>query len=98
MNYKKDDYNLMAHKRVYAFVSIARALGKDHAITKMMGSLAHGRHHFEQGPSGNLQTAVREMAALDGYFDCLNLWARDNDPKAQRVMNDLYPRSFESAK
>jgi hypothetical protein len=97
MNYKKDDYNFMAHRRRMAFEQIAKALGKDHPITKMMGSRAWGRSSFEQGPQGNLQSAIREMAAYDGAFDIMNTWARDNDMAAQKKMSDIYPHRFETA-
>ncbi|MBK6616320.1 hypothetical protein [Ottowia sp.] len=95
--YGKRDYNIMAGKRVAAFVAIARKLGKEHPITKMMGARAWGRHGFEQGPTSTLRTAIREVAALDGAFDVINQWACDNDAAAQRVLRELYPRSMESA-
>lgn len=97
MNYSRADYDYMAGARRRAFQRIAGKLGKDHPVTKMMGGLSHGRHRAEQGPDGNLRTAVREMSFLDGYFDCLNLWARDNDPAAQRIMIDEYPHGYEKA-
>lgn len=95
VNYTKEDYNYMAIKRRNAFCKIAEALGKNHPITKMMGTLAWGRHNFEQGPQGNLRTAIREMSALDGMFTILNIWARDNDTKAQQIMLGIYSMSFE---
>jgi hypothetical protein len=98
ISYKKEDWNHMARRRMIAFENIAKALGPKHEITKMMGARAWGRHNFEQGPDGTLQTAVRDMSSLDGAFDILNTWARDNDHKAQRIMLNLYPRGFESLK
>ena len=88
----------MAAKRRTAFRQIARKLGKEHAITEMMGNLAWGRGDFEGGMDSGLQDAIREMSALDGAFSILNLWARDHDTKAQRIMLDLYPMRFESVK
>ncbi len=95
MNFKKQDYDKMAVNRKIALMDIANKLGLEHPITKMMGSLAWGRHNAEQGPETSLRTAVREMAYLDGAFNVLNLWARDNDRKAQRIMLDLYPSKWE---
>ena len=45
-----------------------------------------------------LQTAIREMAFLDGCFNVLNCWARDNDRNAQNIMLDAYPRGYATAK
>ena len=97
MNYKKADYNYMAAIRRSALVRIAQKLGKEHAVTKLMGCMSYGRNDAEQGPGGNLQSAVREMAFLDGCFHVLKTWASDNDRGAQRVMLDLYPRRYETA-
>jgi len=98
MNYSKDDYVYMAWKRKHAFQKIADELGKEHPVTKMMGTLAWGRHAGEHGPDFGLREAIYEMAFLDGFFEVLNLWTRDNDGKAQRVMLEHYPRGYESAK
>jgi hypothetical protein len=92
--YKRADYDQAARLRKAAFVQIGKKLGKNHPITKMMGSLAWRRHNAEQGVDGNLRTAIREYSFLDGYFDALNLWARDNDTKAQRIMLDIFPRGM----
>lgn len=97
LRFRKKDYELMAHRRKIAFQGIARRLGKDHEITKMMGGLAWGRSNFETPLESGLQDSIREMSALDGAFSILNLWARDHDTKAQRVMLDLYPNGFESS-
>lgn len=96
INYSREDFQHMASRRKVAFKAIAAKLGKEHAITKMMGSLAWGRHDFEEGADGNLRTAVEDKAALDGAFSILNQWARDHDPKAQRIMVELYPRAYEN--
>ena len=92
--YTKKDFLWMASRRLDAFQQIAKRLGKDHPITKMMGSRAWGRHKDETGSQPDLRAAVLEVGSLDGAFDVLNLWARDNDPKAQRVMGELYPTNF----
>jgi hypothetical protein len=96
VNYSKEDYWFMASRRLQAFQQIAEKLGKDHPITKMMGSRAWARHNFEAGPDGGLRGEVRAMSALDGAFDVLNTWARDNDQAAQRIMLELHPRGFEN--
>lgn len=95
--YGTKDYTAMARTRLRAFEKIATALGKDHPITKMMGSRAWGRHDKEQGPESTLRKAIAEYASLDGAFSVLNTWARDNDRAAQRVMLDLYPSAMSTA-
>jgi hypothetical protein len=95
--YKKEDYVSMARARVTAFQRIARELGPEHAITKMMGTLSHGRHQCEHGTDFGLREAVEEKGFLDGFFNCLNLWARDNDGKAQRVMLNHYPSGYSTS-
>lgn len=95
--YKKADYEAMVRARIIAFTRIASELGEDHQITKMMGSLAWGRHGAEYGPGGGLKDAVEAFGFLNGFFACLNLWARDNDRKAQKMMLDNYPRGMEVA-
>lgn len=97
MSYSQRDYEHMGQRREAAFSAIARKLGKDHAITKMMGTLSYGRHHAEIGPDSNLRKEIERFAFLNGYFDCLNHWARDHDPKAQRIMLDLWPGSYSKA-
>jgi hypothetical protein len=96
MNYGANDYRHMVNIRTTAFQAIARKLGKDHSITKMMGTLAWGRFKCEGGPSGGLREAVEAKGFLDGSFDILNLWARDNDSKAQRIMLEIYPSGYKS--
>jgi hypothetical protein len=96
VRYTKDDYLAMANERRAAFRKIADKLGKDHVITKMMGSLAWGRHDAEQGPAPSLASAIREMAYLDGYFHCLKLYARDHEYNVLRLMNDIYPFGWKS--
>ena len=86
----------MAWLRRRAFVMIAQKLGAEHTITKMMGCMSYGRNNAEQGPTSNLQGAIREVSFLDGCFWVLNLWARDNDDNAQKVMLELYPRGYTS--
>lgn len=91
-NFSKDDYRSFNAQRVRAFTQIARDLGPDHAITRMMGSLAWGRSEAEQGPESSLRSVVEEFGYLNGYFAALNRWARDNDEAVQRVMLDRWPR------
>ena len=97
MNYGADDYAHMARARALAFKHIADQLGKDHKITKMMGALAWGRYSREPNPSAGLRAYVEAKGFLDGVFDVLNLWARDNDGMAQRIMLDEYPRAYSKA-
>jgi len=92
--FTKDDYLYMADMRRHAFMEIAAKLGKEHAITKMMGGMAWSRSRAEQGPEPTLHSAIREMAFLDGYFDALNLWARDHDYGAQQTMLNIYPSNW----
>lgn len=96
MNYSKDDYALMYLKRKSALQKIADKLGKDHQITKMMGTMAWGRNNSEPGVSAGLREYVEAKGFLDGAFNILNLWARDNDLNAQRIMLSVYPSGYES--
>lgn len=92
MNYSAKDYAYTARIRVRAFTLIADKLGKNHEITKMMGSLSYGRHRWERGPDRQgLRDCATEFGFLCGFFDCLSLWARDHDPNAQRIMLELMP-------
>lgn len=76
-------------------MAIAAELGKDHPVTNMMGSLAWGRHDAEWGGDGpKLRTATYALGFLDGIFNAINLWARSNDQKAQRVMLKNYKVGF----
>ena len=89
MNYDKAHYRALASRKILAFKDIAKELG-----VKMMGSRAWGRHSHEEGASGNLRTAIFEVGSLDGAFDILNTWARDNDRDAQKIMLKIYPLNW----
>lgn len=92
--HKREEIESYSAAKVRAFQQIARTLGKDHPITKMMGSLAWGRSHAERGPDSTAQDVAVEFGYLQGYFDALNFWARDHDAKAQRVMRRLWPSGY----
>jgi len=62
IRYTKDDFALMARKRIHAFMEISRTLGKDHPICQLMGPLGWGRHNMEQGPDTSLQGTIEEKA------------------------------------
>ena len=94
MNYDKAHYRALASRKRLAFKDIAIELGESHPIVKMMGSRAWGRHNHEEGASGNLRTAIFEVGSLDGAFDILNTWARDNDRDAQKIMLKIYPLNW----
>jgi hypothetical protein len=96
--YVKKDWEYMASRRRRAFQHIAEQLGKTHPITKMMSERAWGRNKHERGPDYTLHDVILETGALDGAFDVMNGWARDNDPKAQQVMLAIYPMGREKAK
>lgn len=87
---KKADWIVRGAKKEAAFTEIARLLGENHRITRMMGTLAWGRHTWELGPNPLQVAAIRRDAALDGYFSALNLWARDNDQEAQKIMIHIW--------
>jgi hypothetical protein len=98
MNYTAKDYAHMAGLRRSAFTRIARELGKDHAITKIMGSAAWGRCAFEHGPESNLQIEVRYAAGQDGMADVLKSVARYlGDEAAFKVICKHYPTNFSKA-
>ena len=86
----KAEWQTLAWERRKWLQDIAKALGKEHPVTKMMGSLAWGRHNWESGPTPTLQSAIQEAAAVGGVFYILNLWARDNNMEAQRRMLDIW--------
>jgi hypothetical protein len=91
----KGEVTTLVRARLRSFQAIAEALGKEHTITKMMGSLAWGRHGAEWGPgSDHIRTVSYALGFLDGCFDILNKWASDNDHKAQRVMTTTYKADF----
>jgi hypothetical protein len=96
--YKKKDFEHMANKRRNALSVIADKLGKEHTITKMMGGMAWGRNNPEPHPGYGAKDAIRGMGYLDGSFHILNIWARDNDRTAQKIMLAIYPMKWESAK
>lgn len=87
---KKEVWQTLANKRLRSFMQIAKALGDAHPITKMMDTLAWGRHDWESGPKPRLERVIEEAAALDGAFKILNYWARDNDKGAQRTMLEIW--------
>ena len=93
-HFTKNDYAHSLWMKVQGFQAIALALPKGHTVTKMMGTLAWGRNHFETSPDALKDHYVRAVGAMDGYFDCLNRWARDHDTIAQKTMLDLYPRGI----
>jgi hypothetical protein len=95
--YTQKDYALMVSRRVAAFRKIAHRLGKDHQITKMMGGLSYGRYEGDPGTDSSLRAWSGAKGYLDGYFACLNLWARDHDSGAQMIMLDEYPRGYAAA-
>ena len=77
---------MLTVKRTRALERVATILGKDHLLTKRMGAYAWGRCHAEQGPHCTLQGYIRHASILEGFYDCLNLWARDHDQAAQRIL------------
>lgn len=93
-SYNKDHYDAMCDLRRYAFQNIAKALGKEHEITKLMGPLAWGRNDFEPKPDRKVADAHAEFGYLEGCFHILNIWARDNDVVAQMVMLKHWPRGY----
>lgn len=93
----KDDYAKRERAAVRAFQSTAERLGKKHAMTELMGTLAWGRHHFERGPSRQgLKDVVYTAGALAGMYDILNRWGLLNDREAQRVLIDEWNKATHS--
>ena len=80
----KDRWVSLGSQREIAFREIAETLGKEHTVTKMLGSLAWGRHDWEMGGGKpTLERAIIRAAALHGYFQAINQWARRHDLTAQ---------------
>jgi len=46
---RKHEWELRGHRNVLGLQQIAKHLGEEHPITKMLGSLAWGRHDWEIG-------------------------------------------------
>ena len=83
---KKEHWLILGNAYEQVFPNIAKLVGEKHPLYAMMGQLAWGRHNWEMGPMPTLQGAIRRAAALEGVFQTLNLWARDNAPELQRKM------------
>ena len=86
----KQEWIRAGEGRIEAFRLICKQLGKDHAVTKMLGSLAWGRHPWETGSHVTLENSIVLASALDGVYETINLWARDHDGKAQNTIIDIY--------
>lgn len=87
---KKEEWILRGNELERKFRSIAETLGKEHPLVTMMGELAWGRHNWELGVAAYLEQAIKRVGALEGYFEAMNIWARDNQPEAQRVMLKIW--------
>ncbi len=94
MNHSKEHYTTLVSNRVRYFKQIAEVLGKEHPITKMMGSLAWGRYDAEWGPGHSLRDVVEAFGFLNGSFSILNMWARDNDQPAQTIMLSIWKSGY----
>jgi len=88
---KKLEWLAEGSKYESCFQKIAKQLGKEHEITKMLGSLAWGRHHWElTGTAPGLESSIRRASALAGYFQAINTWAGLHDSTAQRTILDIW--------
>ena len=86
----KEQWIELGNKRQQALQCIAEQLGKEHTVTKMLGSLARGRHNWETGPNRTLQSSIVLAAALDGVYETINIWARDHDCRAHDIIINTY--------
>ncbi|MDP2663795.1 MAG: hypothetical protein Q8R28_24025 [Dehalococcoidia bacterium] len=84
----KDEYIARVSRRERAFRQVAMGLGKEHELTRMMHTLAWGRHDWEWGPIVTKDNACFAAGALDGYWRALYLWAANHDRLAMQTMND----------
>lgn len=87
---KKEQWLALAEERRKRFTEIAKALGPEHPVTKMMGTLAWGRNTWESGPRDTTQEIIQEAAFLAGCFHILNMWVRDHDTEAQDTMMKIW--------
>ena len=94
---KREQWLKEGYLRQRALQKIAEKLGKGHPVTKMLGSLAWGRHNWETGPRATLQGAICLASAMDGVYHTINMWARDNDKKAQDIIIKIYLARHEEA-
>ncbi len=61
----KVEYQSRINAYTSAFTEVARSLGTDHAMTKIMGGLAWGRYDPEGGPD---QQGVKALAVRYGFL------------------------------
>jgi hypothetical protein len=97
VNLTREKYDNLCSLRRRAFQEVAKALGKGHPITELMGSLAWGRHWHERGAHNhnNLRAAAEEFGALEGYAAILRNWARINsDHGAANLLSDKLPTGY----
>ncbi len=98
MDYHRIDYAWMADNRERWIKEICAELGPEHPVTLMFGNLSYGRHNYEVGPESTLRKEIERFAALGGYYDCVNLWCRDHDRKAQQVLLKRWKTQRQHAK
>jgi hypothetical protein len=95
--YTAEDFRYMASTRLGVLMDVAKTLGENHPITEMMGSIAWGRHDYEEGPDRSLRTAVESKAYLDGVCRMLREFAhRAGDTQATSLLA-AYPRGYAKA-
>lgn len=103
-HFTKDEYSYMNVQRRNALQAIAKKLGagkvgKKHPAVEMMGSLAWGRHNYEQGPQPTLRTEVVEFGFLEGVRFMLMSWANhSNDYQLRRLLEEHWPLGMRTAK
>lgn len=92
MNLRKDD--LICRRAAWdsALNSIARELGKDHWITKGMGTVAWGRYDGEPTPTDSVGNVAMGWGFLRGVRYALLQVARDQSLPDERVLATIHKR------
>ena len=86
----KDQYANAEHAYMVALQDVAKQLGEDHPVTKLMGGFAWGRHEKQGGPDSN---NLRDRAVAYGYVvGCERMLIKFcnhiGDTDARRVINE----------
>ena len=69
-----------------AMVGTAKTLGKDHPLTKLMGSMAWGRSGFEMGPDAHTESYIRFAAGHEAMWGVYVSWCNIYDQEASDVL------------
>lgn len=100
MSWSKEEYAKAEHAYVSAFQDVAKKLGEDHQMVKLMGGLAWGRHEQQGGPDSN---NLRDRAVAYGYVHgCERMMVKwcnlVGDEGARRILIDAVAKAKRARK